>query len=160
MYASSLGLAAAILLTAIPLAAPQAAPFYLAHANGGAIHRPGFHAPFEPGGESGGRRTDSPRFRRFFPGSQGIWAPGEDFAEGSDPIAAPFAPPLPPPIFAPSYSYTAIATTAPAAAVSGAPSYARPSGPKIIVVGPTRRSARFARLPIVVYGRAPLARAF
>ena len=160
MYASSLGLAAAILLTAIPLAAPLAAPSYFAHANSGAVHRPGFHAPFEPGrdfgGERGGRRTDSPRFRRFFPGSQGIWAPGEDFAEGSDPIAAPFAPALPPP----SYSYTAIATTAPAAAVSDAPSYARPSGPKIIVVGPTRRSARFARLPIVVYGRAPLARAF
>jgi hypothetical protein len=159
MKASSIGLAAAFLLAASPVSSSScsaAAVFRqprLSHADFG-MRRAEFGRE-----DRHGRRTGA-RFRhqrgRFF----GDWGAG--FAGGFDyaPLEADTAPDAPSPeaFAAPATNITIM--LAPPSRVSQAGATYAPPGPRIITLGAPRHISRFAKMPLVVYGRAPVGVAY
>lgn len=161
MKASSPGRTAAILLTLVLFAAPAAAATIVTRDQAGGFHRAYGRLPEFGRGEGRFRHAAYRRDRRFY---GGFW----DSGYGADSLSEPPGGALPespgsatgaPALFGqgPSFAMAGIAY----GQAGDASAWAEPSGgPKIITIGPLRRSARFARLPIVVYGRPTVSGAF
>jgi len=154
MKASSLGLAAVLAVVAFNSASAGVVrfrpsfvtptPFARAHANPRAAFR---SEPVETHDFRHDRRGFWPVFPAFFPVSP---PPTDGDASTFDNGTTAFS--------APSYSTTiVIASAAPQYAYAPAPTAAFASGgPKIITIGAPARSSRWRKMPIVVYGSAPL----
>ena len=126
--------------------------------------RPGLIPPHnvarQPGtvrGDRSLRPTDAARVQHDQSPPAGAWATGGDSLP--DLSASDVDAPAPQYFAAPT---TDIAATPAAPSLIGqaTPIYARASGPKIITIGAPRRSTRFAKMPLVVYGGTPLNQAF
>lgn len=152
MKASSLGLAAVLAVATFNSASAgfvrgsfrpsfvARTPFARAHANPPAAFR---SSPIQTEGFRHVRRGFWPLFPAYLPFSA---PPAGGDAPTADDSAAAFS--------APSYS-TTILIAAPQYAYAPAPALAS-GGPKIITIGAPSRSARWRKMPIVVYGSAPI----
>ena len=116
------------------------------HANPPAAFRPG---PTGANDFDHFRRGFWPVFPAFFPTPAPAPSSGEASANDGRAIA----------FNAPSYS-TTIVMAAPQYGYVPAPALASAGGPKIITIGAPARSAHWGKMPIVVYGSAPVGRSY
>jgi hypothetical protein len=161
MKASSPGRTAAILLTLVVIAAPAAAATIVTRDQAGGFHRAYGRLPEFGGGEGRLRHAAYRRDRRLYGGFL-------DSGYGGDTLSGPAGDTLSEPPGG-ATGAPAMFGQGPSFAMAGIPygqagdasAWAEPSGgPKIITIGPMRRPARFAKLPIVVYGRQPVSGGF